>query len=1206
MARPSLIAPRDAWGWIALAIAVAVVSAALPLQLFPGRSINFTAAPVLLAALLGGPWVGGATGLVVLVVTGLFGWLDPASAVLLVAAPVVGWAHRQGAHPAFACLALPLVAGLTDLLARGALDDPGSIWSHRMLQALFCPFIAYLLSLTQLRLFPRVSQGMGNRPLAHWLFLVLAILASLLATGLGIWSAYDMQQRLRSEAQAQVSKLAYEVSDSADVLLNQQAVSTAAFARVLSLQGITDSGAALSRTLEAFASKQAGILTMLVATKDGKIVAAASTREDLAVAKAIGNSVADRDYFRKALESGSTYISDAFVGRGFGTDLIVAISAPISGPDGRAMGVLETSLDVSQIAQLLQATSARRGYGIVLRDRSSLVVASRGEAVPPPGTDYVGPGDTLGPTLRGTAAMPQWISASATLPAVGWVVNVRQPYAEVGALVEQQLRQVARNIAISLTTVLLLSIWLANGLSRPLARLARLIRAVDKKTTEDALQSVQFAPREVRRFALALVRAQRRNQRARRRLEQGAIERNALNEDLRRALADLDAKVAARTRVLAERELQLRGSEARWRNMAEIAPDAVVVIDDDSQIIFANSAFQRMAGMEGVMLAGRSLSMVVPQRMQRAHDEGFARYLNTGKRKLDWRMVELPMVRADGIELTAEVSFGEFQQDGRRYFVGYLRDISERKQQAAEMKRAREAAEMANRAKDTFLATMSHEIRTPLHGLIGTLDLLAREKQLPEKASERLAIARNSARSLLQLANDVLDLGGIEAGRLRIERVGFDLRELVGSVVGGFESDALAKGLRITSSIAADAPGWVAGDPLRLRQILANLLNNAIKFTETGKVSLRVTHEGDKVAFTVTDTGIGVPPDQREQIFERFTQVEGQRSRRYGGVGLGLAISRLLAGAMGGDLVLVESAPGGSTFRLRLPLVETPRHADPAVGDQSAPLPMPEGGARPRVIVVDDNPANRYVVEAYLDELGADAVLCDSADACIRELQTGSFDMVLMDIQMPVKDGYEATREIREALGLVDLPILAITANANIGERERCNAAGMDDLLTKPFDAAQLRAAMAKHIGGRNAAPVVPRVIASSDGLEPLLETHDPQSLVVRFAKRPESLQRLFAALQDSIETHLEGLRDPGSKTAIELVPTLHGLKGASGMYGAKRLQRAAARLEHELLAERPPGELLNEFVALEAVGRATLDEVRSLLERLASGPERS
>jgi len=1205
MPRPSLTTPRDVWGWIALAVAVAVVLAALPLQLFPDRLINFTAAPVLLAALIGGPLVGGATGLLVMVVTGLLGWLDPASAVLLAAAPVLGWAHRRGAHPAYACLALPLVAGFADLLARGAIADPGSFWSQRMLQALFCPYIAYLLSLTQLRLFPRISQGMGNRPLAHWLFLVLATLASVLATALGIWSAYDLQQRLRSEAQGQVSKLAYEVSDSADVLLTQQAVSTAAFARVVGLQGISGSTVGLSQMLDAFASKQGGILTMLVAASDGRIVAAASTRADLAVGKAIGNSVADRDYFRNVLDSGTTYISNAFVGRGFGNDLIVAVSAPIPDPNGRTVGVLETSLDVSQLAQLLQATSTRRGYGIVLSDRSGLVVASRGDQVPSAGTDYSSPLDTMVVSPRGVRDMPRWIAASATLPAVGWLVNVRQPYTEVATLVDQQLRQVALNIAISLTTVLLLSIWLANVLSRPLARLARLIRGADKRTSVDALQSVQFAPREVRRFALALVRAERRNQRARRRLEQGVTERNALNEDLRRALADLDAKVAARTRVLAEREIQLRGSEARWRNMAEIAPDAVVVIDDDSQIIFANSAFQRMAGMEGVALVGRSLSMVVPERMRRAHTEGFGRYLRTGKAKLDWRMIELPMVRADGAELTAEVSFGEFQQDGRRYFVGYLRDISERKQQAVEMKRAREAAESANRAKDTFLATMSHEIRTPLHGLIGTLDLLAREKQLPDKAAERLAIARNSARSLLQLANDVLDLGGIEAGRLRIERVGFDLRELVGSVVGGFEPDALAKGLRITSSIAADAPGWVVGDPLRLRQILGNLVNNAIKFTESGKVSLRVTQEGDGVAFAVTDTGIGVPPDQREQIFERFTQVEGQRSRRYGGVGLGLAISRLLAGAMGGELVLVESSPGGSTFRLRLPLLETPRYVDATVGDQPAPLAT-DAAQRPRVIVVDDNPANRYVVEAYLDELGAEAVLCDGADACIRELQAGTFDMVLMDIQMPVKDGYEATREIREALGLVDLPILAITANANLGERERCNAAGMDDLLTKPFDATQLRAAMAKHLGGRNAAPVVPRVIASSDGLEPLLDTHDPQSLAVRFAKRPESLQRLFGALQDSIETHLAGLREPGSKTATELVPTLHGLKGASGMYGAKRLQRAAARLENELLAERPPGELLNEFVALEAVGRATLDEVRALLERLAAGPDQS
>ena len=281
---------------------------------------------------------------------------------------------------------------------------------------------------------------------------------------------------------------------------------------------------------------------------------------------------------------------------------------------------------------------------------------------------------------------------------------------------------------------------------------------------------------------------------------------------------------------------------------------------------------------------------------------------------------------------------------------------------------------------------MSHEIRTPLHGLIGTLDLMSRDG-LGERAAYRLNIARNSARSLLQIANDVLDLSGIEAGRVRIERVAFDLRDQVSAVCTSFEPGAIEKGLRLELAIEPDVPGWVEGDPLRLRQIIANLVNNAIKFTPRGRVALTVRRDGDRIAFEVSDTGIGVPLDKREYIFDRFAQAEDERTRRFGGAGLGLAISRLLARAMGGDLSLAETGPLGSTFSLSLPLPVS--QADPE-SDATASthtlhmLSFAQPGRAPRVLVIDDNPANRYVVEAYLQELGVEAVLADGADAGMR------------------------------------------------------------------------------------------------------------------------------------------------------------------------------------------------------------------------------
>jgi PAS domain S-box-containing protein len=636
--------------------------------------------------------------------------------------------------------------------------------------------------------------------------------------------------------------------------------------------------------------------------------------------------------------------------------------------------------------------------------------------------------------------------------------------------------------------------------------------------------------------------------------------------------------------------------------MAEIAPDGVIVIDSDNRIVFVNSATARMVGKPAPELIGRDLDVMIPARLRNGHHAGVRRYLATGERRLDWRSAEIPMQQAGGREVMVEIAFGEYRLEGRRFFAGYLRDITARKLHERQVTEARDLAESANRAKDAFLATMSHEIRTPLHGLIGTLDLLAREG-LVGKAADRLSIARNSARALLQIANDVLDLSGIEAGRVRIERVSFDLRDLVTTVVGAFEPAAVEKGLDLESRIDGDVPGWVEGDPLRLRQILANLINNSLKFTARGSIALSVSASDGSVVFAVHDTGVGVPPDKREHIFERFAQADDERSRRFGGVGLGLAISRLLARAMGGDLVLTDSGPAGSTFRLQIPLAaaSTERAADAS----SITMRQRLVGLAPlsiRVLVVDDNPANRYVVEAYLQELGAEVVLTDGADACLEELRRGRFDLVLMDVQMPGRDGYAATREIRDTLQL-DVPVVAMTANANIGERARCTAARMNDLLVKPFSVAELDDVVSRNVPAPGQPPEPPaphRVPPSRE--EPLLDSEASQALVGRFANRPATAQRLYSALQESIAMHLDALRDPAAQSIPSMLAALHSLKGATGMYGATRLQHQAAALEAALHRGAQPAELAAEFAAVGEVGRATVAAVRTLLEELASG----
>ena len=1190
-----------------LAVAAALALGAVPVPLFPAHALSLSPLPVLALALWAGAWPAAVAAVLAGGLGMALGVVDLPMAAVMAAAPLLAWVHRRRipAHPALACFLLPALASLVEVTAAGAAPGIEHFFSIVPLQAAVSVIGAYLVEFLLRRVARGGSSGPAARPLTHQLFIVLAAVTTVLTMALGTWSADQLRQRQFATALASIRLLAVEMSESAGVLLDERARALAAFGRTLAAEPLDPASADLAGELAAYVAQQNELLTLLAADASGRVVAASAIRADLDVSRVIGTSVVDREYFARPMQSGMPYVSDTFRGRGFGSDLIVALSAPIARKGERPRGVIEASLNLSVLEQFLQSASARHGYTLVLTDRAGRVVASRGRGEFAKGVQFAEPAGAAQPDdARDLGARvdgpDRWMLGRATVPRHGWTVYVLQPRAALLPVFERQLRAVVRDTAIALGATFLLSVLIALSLARPLRRFAAALEDESERHLRDLPRAWRHAPREIRYLALAMTRAHLRQSRARRRQRELSLEKDALNEQLRQLLAELDAKVDARTRVLAEREGQLRSSETRWRTMAEIAPDAVIVIDEENRIVFANSALTRMCGHGAEALVGRPLDVLVPARHRRGHAGGLARYLEQGERRLDWRSNEIPVLRADGSEVTVEIAFGEFQFEGRQFFAGYLRDITARKQYEQALLHARDLAESANRSKDAFLATMSHEIRTPLHGLIGTLDLLGREG-LSTRAADRLGIARNSARALLQIANDVLDLSGIEAGRVRIERVAFDLRDLVAGVVGNFETAAHDKGLQIEADIARNVAGWVEGDPLRVRQILVNLVNNSLKFTSQGGVTLAVSVEGEDTVFLVKDTGIGVPADKREHIFERFAQADDAHSRHFGGAGLGLAIARLLARAMGGDLGLADSGPGGSTFRLRLPL---PRSTDQGTVEVTALTQRRrfDLGGGVRVLVVDDNPANRYVVEAFLNDMGAQVLLTEGADPALQALRRERFDIVLMDVQMPGMDGYQATREIRETLGLATLPVVAMTANANIGERARCEAAQMSDLLVKPFAAADLHEMLCRHLPASraDAPPAAARAVTPSD--EPLLDTQAPDSIVRRFSGKPRTIQKLYTALQESIAMHLAALRDPLQQESEPLQRTLHALKGAAGMYGARRLQRGAAELEQAVLDGRPPAELGEDLAAVDAVGRQTLEVVRHLLEETASG----
>ncbi len=751
----------------------------------------------------------------------------------------------------------------------------------------------------------------------------------------------------------------------------------------------------------------------------------------------------------------------------------------------------------------------------------------------------------------------------------------------------------------------------------------------------------------------------------------------------------------------------LRASEVRKAAVLNLAPDPIVTIDEQGRFLELNPAAESTFGYSTAEVIGRSAELIIPPSRREAHNGGLARYRETGESTVLGRRREVFVLRRDGSEFPAELAVTPVPTGDQTIFIGYIRDITERCADELSLRRAKDQAEEATRAKSEFLANMSHEIRTPMNGILGMTELVL-ETSLEPKQREYLGLVKSSADAMLEVINDILDFSKIEAGKLELVEQPFVLRDLITTTLRSLSLRAHDKGLELACRIGAEVPEAVIGDAGRLRQVLVNLVGNAIKFTPRGEVVVTVKSEpsdsqGILLSISVADTGIGVPESKRRAIFYPFEQADGSTTRDYGGTGLGLAISARLVALMGGRIWVEDHPGGGSIFRFTSVLTHDPHRASPqpprdwspllgarvlvvddhrtnrlileelltqwgcspvavesgmialgvlheaeargepfavalldgmmprmnglelaerirsdprlasigilllsswdglATADRIAALriaacltkpiapselmdhllqwletdpigevglstsveiaPPDAPGPRLRILLAEDHPINQLVAARMLEEQGHEVTVAGDGRVALETLGQSPFDIVLMDLQMPVMDGFEAVSAIRraETLAPSEIPVIALTAHALKGDRQRCLDAGFDDYLSKPVEAVRLRTAIARYAPQVPVADPLPSPSVTSE-IDP---TFDPAHALKSAGGDERLLAELLSLFFDDWSKQSSEIRDAiEDRDCVRIRRLGHSTAGVASNFDATRVITAARHLE--------------------------------------------
>jgi PAS domain S-box-containing protein len=530
--------------------------------------------------------------------------------------------------------------------------------------------------------------------------------------------------------------------------------------------------------------------------------------------------------------------------------------------------------------------------------------------------------------------------------------------------------------------------------------------------------------------------------------------------ELERARNELGQARDELGRLVDERTAELRKASEDYRRIFENAHDPILIFrPEDERVLNVNRRACEIYGFSREEFLGLSL-MDVSENVER----GRGQVIQTMEKGVFYNFDSVQR-RKDGSRMFLEINASAIEYDGKPAILSINRDVTERRK-AEELRLAKEAAEQADQAKSRFLANMSHEIRTPMAGVLGLVDLLLKTELSPAQRGYGELI-QSSAASLLRLIDDVLDFSKIEAGRLSLEQVPFDLHAALREIVELLRFRAGEQGTDLGLAIRPEVPEWVLGDPGRLRQVLTNLVGNAVKFTAGGTVDVEVERLADgRVRFHVRDTGIGIPQEARDRLFSLFSQADSSTSRRFGGSGLGLAISQRIVEQMGGEIGYESTPDVGSVFWFVLPLAPAQPPA-PVALLPGRPAALGPNGRRHRILVAEDNAINQLVITHELAVLGYEVTAVNNGLEALQALERSPFDLILMDCQMPELDGYEATRRIREGVAESrEIPIVALTAHALKEDLERCLAAGMNDTITKPFREEMLRQKLERWLNG--------------------------------------------------------------------------------------------------------------------------------------------